>query len=90
MNPLLCMLTGKIVYGQLHGNVLTTITSLLFFMSLFIVYFISQRPTVTVKIPNSLTVSYCYPVLIIYRIHFVRLEVFLGVHHIIDFALILY
>lgn len=60
MNPLLYMLTGKIVYGQLHGNVLTTITSLLFFMKLFIVYFISQRPTVTirnaVKIPNSLTV----------------------------------
>lgn len=60
MNPLLCMLTGKIVYGQLHGNVLTTITSLLFFMNFFIVYFISQRPTVTiwnaVKIPNSLTV----------------------------------
>lgn len=61
MNPLLCMLTGKIVYGQLHGDVLTTITSLLFFMKqLFIVYFISQRPTVTiwnvVKIPNSLTV----------------------------------
>lgn len=60
MNPLLYMLTGKIVYGQLHGNVLTTITSLLFFMKLFIVYFISQRPTVTiwnaVKKPNSLTV----------------------------------
>lgn len=60
MNPLLYMLTGKIVYGQLRGNVLTTITSLLFFMKLFIVYFISQRPTVTiwnaVKIPNSLTV----------------------------------
>ena len=60
MNPLLYMLTGKIVYGQLHGNVLTTITSLLFYMKLFIVYFISQRPTVTiwnaVKIPNSLTV----------------------------------
>lgn len=60
MNPLLYMLTGKIVYGQLHGNVLTTITSLLFFMKLFIVYFISQRPAVTiwnaVKIPNSLTV----------------------------------
>ena len=60
MNPLLYMLTGNIVYGQLHGNVLTTITSLLFFMKLFIVYFISQRPTVTiwnaVKIPNSLTV----------------------------------
>ena len=60
MNPLLYMLTGKIVYGQLHGNVLTTITSLLFFMKLFIVYFISQRPTViiwnAVKIPNSLTV----------------------------------
>ena len=76
MNPLLYMLTGKIVYGQLHGNVLTTITSLLFFMKLFIVYFISQRPTVTiwnaVKIPNSLTLilSWLFIAFILYGLKY--------------------
>lgn len=58
--------------------------------ALYCVFYLATPHCYNLKCSKNTEFPDSYPVLIIYRIYFVRLEVLLGVHHIIEFALILY